>query len=87
MAHGVSTEVFFINKGLVRVFVTDNEGTEHSIHFALENQFIADYPNFIQKQPSLYSLQAVEETQAVVLPSSAIEQGYHYLTEEQKWGG
>ena len=50
--------------------VTDNDGTEHTIHFALENQFIADYSCFIQKEQSLYSLQAVEETEVVVLPSN-----------------
>jgi hypothetical protein len=53
---------------------------------ALENQFIADYANFMQKQPSLYTLQAVEETQVVVLPRSAIEWGYKSLTEGQKKG-
>jgi len=29
-------EIFFINKGLIRVLITDNEGTELTIHFALE---------------------------------------------------
>jgi signal-transduction protein with cAMP-binding, CBS, and nucleotidyltransferase domain len=82
----IPNEIFFIEKGLIRVFITDNEGTEHTIHFALENQFIADYSNFIQKQPSLYSLQAVEETQVTVLPRSAIEWGYKNLTEGQKMG-
>lgn len=84
--HVIPNEIFFINKGLLRVMITDNEGTEHTIHFALENQFIADYSNFIQKQPSLYSLQALEETQVVVLPRSAIEWGYKNLTEGQKMG-
>lgn len=84
--NAIPNEIFFINKGLIRVLITDNEGTEHTIHFALENQFIADYSNFIQKQPSLYSLEALEETQAVVLPRSAIEWGYKNLTEGQKMG-
>lgn len=79
-------EIFFINKGLIRVLIIDNEGTEHTIHFALENQFISDYSNFIQKQPSLYSLQTLEETQVVILPRSAIEWGYKNLTEGQKMG-
>lgn len=82
----IPNEIFFINKGLIRVLITDNEGTEHTIHFALENQFIADYSNFIQKQPSLYTLQAVEETQVVVLPRSAIDWGYKNLKEGQKMG-
>jgi Cyclic nucleotide-binding domain len=82
----VPNEIFFINKGLIRVLVTDHSGTEHTIHFALENQFIADYSNFIQKKPSFYSLQAVEETQLVVLPRAAIEWGYKNLKEGQKMG-
>ena len=47
-------EIFFISKGLVRVTILDKEGIEHTIHFALENQFISDYSSFIQKTPSIY---------------------------------
>lgn len=82
----VPHEIFFINKGLIRVFITDTNGTEHSIHFALENQFIADYSNFILQQPSFYSLQVLEETEVVVLPRQAIEFGYDRLKEGQKMG-
>lgn len=82
----IPNEIFFINKGMIRVIVTDNNGTEHTIHFALENQFIADYSCFIRKQPYLYTLQAIEETEAVVLPRSAIEWGYQNLKEGQKMG-
>lgn len=84
--NAVPNEIFFINKGLIRVLITDNEGTEHTIHFALENQFIAEYSNFIQKLPSIYSLQALEETEVVILPRSTIEWGYENLTEGQKMG-
>lgn len=82
----VPNEIFFINKGLIRVLITDHEGTEHTIHFALENQFIADYSYFIQKLPSIYSLQTLEETQVVILPRSTIEWGYNNLKEGQKMG-
>lgn len=82
----VPNDIYFINKGLIRVFITDTNGTEHSIHFALENQFIADYSNFILQQPSFYSLQALEETEVVVLPRKVIEWGYSHLAEGQKMG-
>jgi CRP-like cAMP-binding protein len=82
----IPNEIFFINKGLIRVLITDNKGTEHTIHFALENQFIADYSHFIQQQPSIYSLQTLEETEVVVLPRSAIEWGYKNIKEGQKMG-
>jgi signal-transduction protein with cAMP-binding, CBS, and nucleotidyltransferase domain len=82
----IPNDIFFINRGLVRVLITDNEGTEHTIHFALENQFIADYSNFIQKRPSIYRLQALEETEVVILPRSSIDWGYQNLTNGQKMG-
>jgi len=84
--NAIPNEIFFIQKGIIRVLITDNEGTEHTIHFALENQFISDYSNFIQKQPSFYSLQTLEETQVVILPRSAVEWGYKNLAEGQKMG-
>jgi CRP-like cAMP-binding protein len=82
----IPNDVFFINKGIVRVMITDKEGKDHTIHFALENQFIADYANFIRKEPSLYTLQALEDTEVVVLPRKIIEWGYTHLQEGQKMG-
>jgi len=79
-------EIFFINKGLIRVIVTDDDGREHSLHFALEDQFVADYSAFILKQPSPYTLQTEEETEAVVLPRSAIEWGYKNLRQGDRLG-
>ena len=64
----VPNEIFFIVKGLVRVSITDKDGTDHSLHFALENQFIADYSAFIQKKVSFYTVQVLEETDIIVLP-------------------
>jgi hypothetical protein len=36
LPNAIPNEIIFINKGLYRVLITDNEGTEHTIHFALE---------------------------------------------------
>jgi CRP-like cAMP-binding protein len=82
----IPNEIFFINRGLIRIIITDHDGAEHTLHFALENQFIADYSSFMQKRPSLYTLQTVEETEVIVLPRSAIEWGYKHLKEGQKMG-
>lgn len=82
----IPNEIFFINRGLIRVLILNKEGAEQTIHFALENQFISDYSNFIQKEPSFYILQAVEETEVVVLPRSSVEWGYQNLKEGEKMG-
>ncbi len=82
----VPNEVFFINQGILRVVILDQKGTEHTIHFAMENQFIADYSSFMLRQPALYTLQALEETEVVVMPRSAIEWGYANLSQGDKLG-
>ncbi len=82
----IPNEIFFINKGILRVLCLGADGQEHSIHFAVENQFIADYSHFIQKLPAQYSLQALEETEVIVLPRRQIEWGYANLKEGQKMG-
>lgn len=82
----VPQEIFFICSGLVRVMITDREGTEHTVHFALENQFIADYAGFIQQRPAHYRLEAVEPVQALSLPRAAIEWGYRHMAEGEKLG-
>lgn len=82
----IPQEVFFIKSGLIRVIVTDREGNEHTLHFAMERQFITDYSSFILQQPALYSMQALETTDVVVLPRKAIEWGYKNLQEGEKMG-
>lgn len=82
----IPNEIYFINKGIIRVFLTDNKGEEHTIHFALENQFIADYSNFILQKPAMYNLQTLEETQVVVFSRNTIDWGYNNITNGQKLG-
>lgn len=82
----IPNEIFFIQKGIIRVLIADEDGVDHTIHFAQENQFIADYAAFMQKKPSAYSLQALEDTDVIVMPRSIIEWGYKHLQQGDKLG-
>jgi len=82
----IPNEIFYINSGIVRLVILDRKGTEHTASFGIENQFIADYANFLQKYPSIYSLQALEDSEIVVIPRTAIERGYKNLKEGDKLG-
>ena len=79
-------EVYFIEKGIIRVKIEDINGIEHTVHFAIENQFIADYRAFLTSEKSRYQLEAMEKTNVIVLPKKATEWGYQYLNEGQKLG-
>jgi CRP-like cAMP-binding protein len=82
----IPQEVYFINRGIVRNMISDSDGNEHTIHFTLENQFIADYAAFLQQEIALQSIQALEETEVVVMPRKAIDYGYQQLEEGEKLG-
>lgn len=82
----IPNEIFFICKGVVRVMITDKRGADHTIHFALENQFIADYSCFLKRTPSLYTLETLEETEVVILPRSSVEWGYKNLEQGDRLG-
>ncbi len=82
----IPAEIYFINNGMLRVIVNDAKAVDHTIHFALENQFIADYSSFLQQKPAMYSLQALEATELLVLPRDSIEMGYQSMAEGQKLG-
>lgn len=79
-------EVYFIEKGIIRVKIYDLNGSEHTIHFAIENQFIADYRAFLTREKSRYQLEAMEPTDVIVLPKEAIEWGYEHMEHGEKLG-
>ncbi len=82
----IPNEIFFVNKGILRVVVSDRDGLEHTVHFGVENEFVADYSSYLQRAPSLYALQALEDMEVVVLPRAALERGYQALREGDKLG-
>ncbi|MEL6254317.1 MAG: Crp/Fnr family transcriptional regulator [Bacteroidota bacterium] len=79
-------EVYFIRKGILRVKIIDLDGKEHTTHFAIEGQFIADYNAFLTRKKSRYQLEAMEDTEVIVLPRQGIEWGYEHMTEGEKLG-
>jgi CRP-like cAMP-binding protein len=82
----ICDEVYFINKGLTRSILVDKEGVEHTTHFSYENQFIADYASFLQRLPSIYSIQALEDSEMVIMPRKAIDWGYQNLKQGDRLG-
>ena len=79
-------EVYFIEKGLIRVKIIDLAGVEHTKHFAIENQFIADYRSFLTGEESRYILECLEPSEVVVMPREAVEWSYKHMKDGQKLG-
>lgn len=64
----------FVEKGALRSYKVNEDGTEHIIQFALEGQFISDVYSFITSEPSIYNIDAIEDSELVLITKSASDE-------------
>jgi len=50
----------FLCKGFLRSFYVDDQGDEHTLHFALEDWWISDLKSFIRQEPATRNIVAME---------------------------
>jgi CRP-like cAMP-binding protein len=78
--------VSFINYGLVRLFYQAND-KEHVIAFFDEIcRYYSDYESFLTRQPSKMFIEALEDTQVVLLSHEHIQQLYQFFPATEKIG-
>lgn len=73
----ISRNTFFVEKGLLRQFSIDKKGKEHTLHFAPENWFVADRESAYFNQPSVYFIQALEDSELMLLDETFIQELSH----------
>ena len=64
----------FIEKGILRSYTIDEKGNEHSVQFAFEGWWITDLSSFLLGQTSTYTIEALEDSELLLLTSSAREE-------------
>lgn len=82
----VCKDVFFVNKGLLRIFFIDKDGRECTFHFVQEFDFASDYESFLRETPSNYFIQAIENTEVVVMSRRMVFDGYVNLKHGETLG-
>ena len=82
----ICRDVFFVEKGLLRIYFMDSDGEEKTFHFSLENTFATDYESFLTKTPSKYSIQALEDTTVILMSFEMLHSGYKTLRNGEKLG-
>ncbi|RTY68354.1 Crp/Fnr family transcriptional regulator [Flavobacterium sp. GSP27] len=63
----------FIEKGILRSFSIDEKGNEHIVQFAIEGWWIADLSSFLTNSSSIYTIEALEDSELLLLTTSARE--------------
>lgn len=82
----IADEIFFINSGITRNFITNAKGEEITTHFAMEGDYITEYASFLKLRPAVCSIQALEDVEAVIINKKALEYGYEQVKEGNKLG-
>src|SRR5699024_6511228 len=62
-----SSVTYFVEKGLLRQYSLDEKGREHLLMFAPENWFVGDRDSLYCDQPSVYYIQALEDSRVAML--------------------
>lgn len=70
-AGDVDKVIAFVEKGSLRCYSVDNEGNEHIVQFAIEGWFISDLYSFLTGEPATYNIDALEDSELVVISRSA----------------
>jgi CRP-like cAMP-binding protein len=69
----VTNAAVFVNSGLLRIYSIDKNGSEHILQFAPPGWWIGDIRSFISQQPGNLYIDALEDSELLLLERSHLE--------------
>jgi len=66
--------IAFIQKGALKSYSVDDSGNEHIIQFGVEGWIISDLYSFLTGEPATYNIDAIEDSELVLINKSAHEE-------------
>lgn len=66
----------FVNSGCLRMYTLNEKGQEHILQFATTDWWIGDQYSFITGLPSAYFIDALEESEVLLIEKNNLEQLY-----------
>lgn len=70
----VCKAIAFVEKGMMRAYSVDDAGTERIIQFAPEGWTISDLYSFLTSEPATYNIDALEDSELVLINKTAHEE-------------
>ncbi|MCO5240779.1 MAG: Crp/Fnr family transcriptional regulator [Chitinophagaceae bacterium] len=70
----VARHAAFVEKGALRAYSVDEKGAEHIIQFAFEGWTISDMYSFMTGNPATYNIDALEDSELVLISTNAQEE-------------
>ena len=72
----ICRQIAFINKGTLRTFYINDKAEETTSCFCTENSLTTSYKSFILQQPSNLSIQALEDTELLIIDYDHLQKLY-----------
>lgn len=79
------TNLYFVEKGALYSYLTDNNGDAHVVQFALEGYWISDLYSFFSDRPALYTVEALEACQLLSLDKVAFQKCCDHLNKMDRF--
>ncbi|MGB1217674.1 MAG: Crp/Fnr family transcriptional regulator [Saprospiraceae bacterium] len=85
-ANEICDFIGFVNKGAFRAFYLNDEGVETSLLLNSKSEFITDYESYITGKLSKLNIQAIEDSELILLPKKALDELYETSFYWNKFG-
>jgi CRP-like cAMP-binding protein len=76
---------YFVASGCLRMYFINDKGAEQITQFAIENWWITDYLSFDMQSPAHFFVQALEDSELLVLDRSKQDELLHQLPALEKY--
>lgn len=77
--------VAFVEKGMLRMYTIDEKGSEHIVQFAFEGWWMADQYSLLTGEPSTFSIEAMEDSELLLLSRQAEEEMLEKIPKFEKY--
>ena len=81
----ICKNISFVHSGILRAYHLDKEGKEATIMFALKDWWITDMFGFINQQPAMLNIEAVENTCIFQLQKKDLDKLYHKVPKFERF--
>ena len=71
--------MFYVNEGLFRYYIFDEEGVEHTIDLVAQNNWFGDAKAFLSQEPAGINIEALEDSQVFALSYEDLNRFYDEL--------
>jgi CRP-like cAMP-binding protein len=85
MEGDISRYVYFVEKGALRSYTIDEQGTEHVMQLVVEQHWVGDLCSFISQSPGNINIQAIEDSEVLLLAHSDLELLYEQIPQMERF--